>query len=120
MNTFVHFEITASDTQRAARFYQQVLGWQVVPYDDSGVYLLCTTHADNAPGIDGAIMRRGENQHGTINTTAVDSLEETLKLVLAAGGRKIGDTQHIPGVGLFSYCEDTEGNLFGILQPEGM
>jgi len=24
----------------------------------------------------------------------------------------------IPGIGDFCYCQDTEGNLFGILQPQ--
>jgi predicted enzyme related to lactoylglutathione lyase len=25
----------------------------------------------------------------------------------------------IPGVGYFAYCEDTEGNLFGVMQADG-
>jgi uncharacterized protein len=24
----------------------------------------------------------------------------------------------IPGIGYFAYCQDTEGNTFGILQPD--
>jgi predicted enzyme related to lactoylglutathione lyase len=33
------------------------------------------------------------------------------------GGTQVTDKTEIPGVGTFCYCKDTEGNLFGILQP---
>jgi predicted enzyme related to lactoylglutathione lyase len=30
----------------------------------------------------------------------------------------IQDKQAIPGIGWFTYCRDTEGNVFGIMQPD--
>jgi predicted enzyme related to lactoylglutathione lyase len=37
--------------------------------------------------------------------------------VVAAGGRQVADRMEVPGVGLLSYFNDTEGNIFGALQP---
>ncbi|MEK7806951.1 MAG: hypothetical protein AAB528_04365, partial [Chloroflexota bacterium] len=51
----------------------------------------------------------------TINT--VESLEETLKKVEPAGGKKVHGPMEIPGIGTHAYCTDPGGNMIGILQP---
>lgn len=118
MGRVVHFEITADDTKRAVKFYQEAFGWQ---FSDSGMpdidYQLAHT-GDGEMGIDGAIMPRGYRQQPVINTVGVEDLEGALAKVEAAGGKREGDIQPIPGVGRFSYVIDTEGNLVGVLQPE--
>jgi predicted enzyme related to lactoylglutathione lyase len=38
--------------------------------------------------------------------------------VTAAGGKVLGPKTTIPGVGYHAYCQDTEGNVFGILQTD--
>jgi predicted enzyme related to lactoylglutathione lyase len=35
-----------------------------------------------------------------------------------AGGKLVMPKMPIPGVGYFAYCEDTEGNLFGVMQAD--
>lgn len=118
MGRIVHFEINAEDPQRAAKFYQEVLGWKIESWAGPMEYLLCTTGEEGTPGIDGAIMRSEKRGMGTYNTAAVQDLSKSLAAVEKAGGKKVGDIQPIPGIGIFSYCEDTEGNLFGLLQPD--
>jgi predicted enzyme related to lactoylglutathione lyase len=117
MGRVVHFEITADDVARACKFYE-VFGWKI---DSSGMpgmdYWLAKTGEKN-PGIDGAIMPRAYSPQPVINTIEVDDLDTMIEKVKAAGGQLAGDKQAIPGVGNFIYCLDTEGNKFGMLQPE--
>jgi uncharacterized protein len=38
--------------------------------------------------------------------------------VTKAGGKMVMPKTPIPGVGYFAYCEDTEGNMFGVMQSD--
>jgi predicted enzyme related to lactoylglutathione lyase len=62
-------------------------------------------------------MRRGEVKTIT-NTIGVDSVDEFLNKIEAAGGAVIAPKTAVPGVGWFAYCADTEGNLFGIMEDD--
>ena len=124
MGRVIHFEIHASDPDRAERFYTGIFGWSAQQMGGPQDYRLLTTGADDAVGINGAILRRmgGEPEDGAaVNaytcTIEVDSIEDTERGVREAGGVQILDRIEIPGVGLLSYFKDTEGNLFGALQP---
>ena len=75
-----------------------------------------TTGPRDEPGIDGGIMGR-EFDQAVINTMEVLSLEETAKKIEEAGGKRVLGPNDIPGVGTHSYFADTEGNLFGVLEP---
>ena len=120
MGKVVHFEINAEDPERAIQFYKAVAGWKIESWAGNSDYWLVTTGDEKAPGIGGAIMRSKKRGMGTYNTIEVESLKDSLAAVEKAGGKKIGDINQIPGVGIFSYCEDTEGNTFGLLQPDKM
>jgi hypothetical protein len=48
----------------------------------------------------------------------VPSLDESLAKIVAAGGKVLEPRSTIPGVGYHAYCQDTEGNVFGILQGD--
>lgn len=119
MGRVVHFEITADDTKRAVKFYQEAFGWH---FEDSGMpemdYQLAHTGEEGEMGIDGAIMPRSYHSQPVINTIGVGKLEEALEKIKTAGGKLEGDIQPIPGVGRFSYARDTEGNLLGVIEPE--
>ena len=54
-----------------------------------------------------------------INTALVDSLDDALEKTRAAGGKVVFGPQEIPNVGTHAYCEDPEGNLFGVVQEAG-
>ena len=60
MGRIVHFEIHADDPERAARFYEAVLGWTSQKWDGPADYWLMTTGDPAERGIDGAVMKRPE------------------------------------------------------------
>jgi hypothetical protein len=116
MSRPVHFEVLTEHPEQIAEFYHAVLGWQFSQGGGSQPYWLADTGTSSAPGINGAIMGRHFPQ-AVINTIEVESLDETIRKVEAAGGRKVHGPGDIPGVGLHAYCADPDGNLFGVLQP---
>ncbi len=117
MSRVIHFEIHADDPERAVKFFQKVFGWQIQKWEGPTEYWLIKTGDAPEPGIDGAIMRR-TNQGTTYNTVSVASVEEYSRKVEQAGGKIIAPKMAIPGIGYFAYCTDTEGNVFGILEPD--
>jgi predicted enzyme related to lactoylglutathione lyase len=123
MPRVVHFEIHAEDPQRAIRFYQSLFAWEFSKWDGPQDYWLVKTGSDGQPGINGGLIRR----HGTVDGTAViayvctvdvPSIDETLRAVPAKGGTIVVPKMPIPGVGWLAYAKDTEGNIFGFMQPD--
>src|SRR4051812_48595280 len=53
----VHFEFTAEDPERAAKFYGDVFGWKIQKWDGPVPYWLIETGKD-VPGIDGGMQLR--------------------------------------------------------------
>jgi uncharacterized protein len=106
----VHFEIAASDEDRAIGFYKQVFGWE---FQDSGMpgvsYNL--TEAGGQPG--GAVYAMEGVEPSILVYFDTDDMEGSIAKVRDAGGQA-DDKQPIPGVGWFSHCSDTEGNRFGL------
>ena len=115
MPRVVHFEIPAANPARAIAFYREVFGWEIRKYDGAVDYWLATTGKEGTPGIDGAIMPRNAAS-STVNTIEVPSLDEFLARIGEHGGKRVSERTTIPGVGLFCYCQDSEGNLFGLLE----
>ncbi len=123
MARVVHFEIHADDPGRAERFYGDVFGWTITRWQGPVEYRLVST-GEGSPGIDGAIIARSEPLAGEgvgiggyVCTISVEDIGATERQVLAAGGQRVRDRHAIPGIGLRAYFKDTEGNVFGALQP---
>jgi predicted enzyme related to lactoylglutathione lyase len=118
----VHFEIHASDLDRAERFYRDVFGWDVQKFDGPIDYRLLNTGPKSQAGIDGALVERRSGADGDaviayVCTVEVDDIRGTEQKVKDAGGEQVVDRQEIPEVGQLTYFKDTEGNIFGALQP---
>lgn len=123
----IHFEIHAADVPRAVAFYQAALGWTTEDWSDyAGMpYIGVTTKTADEPGINGAIMaRRGENPQpgapvaGAVLTVGVSDFEEAAARILAAGGSVALPKAALPGMAWQGYFLDTEGNVFGVHQPD--
>jgi uncharacterized protein len=116
MPRVVHFEIHAGDLDRAERFYGDVFGWQIKRFEGAPIdYRLATTGEQGTPGIDGALLQADQRPGAyvcTIEVEDIDATEEAIRELALERG-------HIPGIGQFSYWKDTEGNVFGVLQPDG-
>src|SRR5213079_84998 len=78
---------------------------------------MVNTGAEGAPGINGGLMKNTQVKT-TTNTIGVDSVDAAVKTVQSAGGKLIMPKTPIPTVGYFAYLEDTEGNLFGVMQAD--
>lgn len=118
MPRVIHFELPADDPQRAIAFYESAFEWKIEKWEGPMDYWLITTGPEDEPGIDGAIARRSEDAFTTENTIGVESVDEALKKIEAAGGKIISPKGAVPGVGWVAYCEDTEGNRFGLMQDD--
>ena len=119
MPKVIHFEIPAEDTKRAVAFYEKAFGWKINNYGMEEMdYWLVTAGEDKEAGINGAIIKRGESHPATINTVSVTSFEDAVKKIKAAGGKVLGPKMAVPNVGYMTYCKDTEGNAFGIMQTD--
>lgn len=127
MNPVIHFEMPAEDNQRMADFYKNTFGWQIQMLGpEMNNYMLATTTENGENGmpktpgqINGGFYEKSKDmpvQHTTV-VIAVDDIETSIKKVEDAGGKILGKPDEIPGVGMFVYFEDTEGNKAGILEP---
>jgi predicted enzyme related to lactoylglutathione lyase len=119
----VHFEIHVQDPERARAFYEAVFGWRFERHSDD--YWLILT--GEGPGIDGGMMRRTSLPPGDFPmapivawmcTVEVSDLDVYLERVRAHGGSPATARFAVSGVGWLAYAKDSEGNLFGMLQPD--
>lgn len=126
-NRVMHFEIHAADPERAQAFYAAAFGWTFEKWMDEPPYWGVITAAPDSeePGINGGMMQRmGEAPHDgapvnaytcTVQVADYDAVHER---IMAAGGSVALPKQAIPGIAWMGYYKDTEGNIFGINQPD--
>ncbi len=120
MPRVVHFEIPTDDPDRAAKFYQDVFGWNIQKWEGDQEYWLATTGESNQPGINGGLMKRADFPNFTqvINTIDVPDVDEFTAAIAAHGGQMVMPKFVVPGIGFLAYCQDTEGNTFGVMQGD--
>ena len=123
----IHFEIHVDDMERAKKFYGEVFGWTFEDWSDYAgmTYFGAVTGAEDEPGINGALMQRQgpppqQNQplNGFACTMSVDDYDSTEEKILANGGTLALPKYALPGMAWQGYYTDTEGNLFGIHEPD--
>ncbi len=76
---------------------------------------MVSTGPEDEPGINGAIMPK---KFGDIvrDTISVHSYEEFAKKIESHGGKMLTEKMTIPGMGFNGLFQDTEGNVFGIIE----
>ncbi len=126
MNPVVHFEMPAENRQRMADFYSKSFGWKTQMLGkDMGNYVIATTTESDEKGpkkpgaINGGFFTKTDDmpaQYPSV-VVAVDDINESMKKVMKAGGKVLGDPMEIPGVGQYVSFFDTEGNRVSMLQP---
>lgn len=123
----VHFEIQVEDMDRAQSFYAEVFGWGFEDYSSiaGSPYFGVTTGEDDEPGINGGLLprtaaapERGSGPNAGVLTMGVDDFDATRELILANGGETVQEKYALPGMAWQGYFLDTEGNTFGIHQPD--
>lgn len=139
MPRVVHFEIHASDPQRAVKFYSDVFGWDIKKwgapegaYDGDMQYWLVMTGSSGSEtkgkegqGIDGGLLVRrgpapaeGQPVNAFVCTIEVENVDAFVAKVTGAGGTVAAPKMPVPSVGWLAYCKDTEGNIFGMMQND--
>jgi predicted enzyme related to lactoylglutathione lyase len=118
MRRVVHFEFSSPDPDRASAFYAALFGWEIQKWDGPAEYWLVNSAHLGERGIDGGILRSMDGSARTIVTMDVDSIDDMIAKVEAAGGTVVLPKQTIPGVGYQAYCTDPDGTIFGIHQRD--
>lgn len=118
MGRVVHFDITADDPERAARFYREAFGWQVERWNGPMEYWLIRTGEPTRMGIDGGMGRRSGPSPGVNNIIDVDSVDKAAERIKAGGGRILQSKTAVPGIGYTVTFQDTEGNTFVAMERD--
>lgn len=109
-----YVEIPATDIEVSSRFYAQVFGWKIRVRGDGE-----RAFDDTTGGVSGAwvLGRPASRQPGMLTHVMVDSIEATLKKVIAAGGKVATPPTPIsPNGEAYATIFDPAGNLLGIYQ----
>ena len=127
MSRVVHFEIQVDDVERAKAFYAAAFGWSFQDY--SAVHRLAVLGDRHGPGgpaghqrrpVAAARPRPGRSQgtNAFVCTMGVGDYDETERRILEAGGQVALPKMALTGMAWQGYYLDTEGNTFGIHQPD--
>ena len=126
-NRVSHFEIQAENPERAAEFYAKCFGWEIKKWEGGQIeYWMVMTGDRNDPGgINGGLLRRpcpapgeGQGTNAYTCTLTVDNYDEIEKKILENGGKVAMPKFAFVGMAWQGYYLDTEGNVFGIHQPD--
>ncbi|MEM9062720.1 MAG: VOC family protein [Pseudomonadota bacterium] len=122
-----HFEIHVADVERAKAFYGNILGWsfEAMPIgEDAGYHLILGPGIGGGSELTGGMMRRigeapeaGSPVRGCTLTFEVADVDACYTAALAGGGAEALPPADYPGIGRCAYCEDGEGNIFGMITP---
>ncbi|HET7134110.1 MAG TPA: VOC family protein [Gammaproteobacteria bacterium] len=122
-NSVVHFEIFASDVERARKFYERVFGWTFEVAGPPDFYLISTGDPKD-PGLTHGLIakRRGPSAEGSLNafrvTIAVRSITQSMAAIEAAGGKLRSAATLVPDVGTVAEFADTEGNVACVMEHD--
>lgn len=124
-----HFEIHAIDVDRAKAFYAGLFGWSFTPMEGAeevGYHLIDGDRIGGDAGLTGGLMRRmgdapapGSPVRGGTMTFEVDDCDVRYDWALKNGGAEALPPQDYPGIGRCACVEDGEGNVVGLITPEG-
>lgn len=127
MSRPVHFEIHVDDMPRAQAFYAAAFGWQFQDWSEyAGMpYAGIVTGPEGSQGINGALMKRrgvplaeGAPINGAVLTMGVEDFDAAAAKIQGAGGSIAMPKYALPGMAWQGYFVDTEGNVFGVHQPD--
>ncbi|WP_066298590.1 VOC family protein [Bacillus sp. FJAT-29937] len=127
MGRVVHFEIHVNNMEQAKAFYGEVFGWTFQDWSEyAGMpYFGVVTGNEDELGINGALMQRqgaapevGQALNAYACTIGVKNYDESEAKILNNGGKVAMPKYALPGMAWQGYYLDTEGNIFGLHQPD--
>jgi uncharacterized protein len=127
MARVVHFEIQVDDVERAKAFYNAAFDWSFQDWGQQfgATYWGITTGPEDEMGINGGLLERpaptpgsGQGTNAYVCTVQVDDYDDTERRILEAGGQVAMPKFAIAGMAWQGYYLDSEGNTFGVHQPD--
>jgi predicted enzyme related to lactoylglutathione lyase len=111
----VHIEFPTANADRAQKFWSELFGWE---FSDSGMpggdYRVARTGDTSGAGIYGSgMVPTGHPRY----YFAVDDIEASIARIRSLAG-EAEDKRPVPGIGWFTACKDSEGNVFHIFQAD--
>jgi len=118
MNKLAHFDIHTSDTEKSRDFYEKVFDWKCSSYPGAEDFMQISS-SDGS--VIGALSGRRYNPDskdifGFECSITVNDVDETIRLVEAAGGTTLMPRTAIPHVGWIAKFLDPDGNLFAAIK----
>ncbi|NNL72938.1 MAG: VOC family protein [Silicimonas sp.] len=123
------FEIHAESVDSAKTFYSGLFGWSFRPMEggEGADYHLASGDqiGEDAGLTVGMMLRMGDAPRsgtpirGGTMTFEVDDCDERYAWALANGGSEALPPADYPGLGRVAYVEDGQGNVVGMITPEG-
>jgi predicted enzyme related to lactoylglutathione lyase len=119
MDKVVHFEIPYDNKDRASKFYSEIFGWKLLDISEMEYTLVHAAKTDKnnmvaEPGaINGGLFHRNASAKQPMIVIGVQSIDETIKKVVSAGGKVVTPKQPIPN-GSYARVTDCEGNVIGL------
>ncbi len=125
MDRVCHFEVPYDDKDRMEGFYSKVFGWEFQPAPGDVPYMFAfSTEVDETfmpkqtGGINGGTYARGEGvAHSPVIVLEVESCEQRIADVEAAGGGLVVGPTNVGDMGIYAQVKDTEDNIIGLWQP---
>lgn len=113
----VHFEIVGPDGEALAEFYRSVFAWNPVPAEGFDSYYW--VEGSDVGGEGGAVGAGSAEMPAYVAMyLGVDSVDDHLAMIEAAGGHTVVPKRVIPGVVTFAMFRDPAGNVMGIAEHE--
>lgn len=110
----VHFDIGCRDKDATAKFYSDVLGWEI------GAGANEFAHAIKGAGLDGQVVSLGHEPHNYVMFYAeVEDIAATIATAEGKGGGKIIGPVPLPGGMRFAWLKDPEGTMIGVMDKKG-
>jgi len=120
---FTWYELYATDTAAAKKFYPPVTGWGVQKWDDAGPdnpYEMWTAGGVPFAGmlpLTDEMKGRGVPTHW-LTYVSVNSASETIAKATGLGARLVWGPETVPTVGVLAILKDPQGAMIAILQPD--
>jgi hypothetical protein len=108
----VHVELHSADPAKSKRFYGDVFGWK---FEEIPAMNYTTWRAPNEPG--GGIMQTMDGRPPQVlNYIMSESVDDTLRDILEAGGLVLQPKMEIPGQGWWALFQEPGGTMMAIYQ----
>ena len=124
-----HFEIYVGDVEQAKTYYGGLFGWSFMAMpggEEMSYHLADGGDVGMDKGCTVGLLQRPDTPHpagsavrGGTMTFEVADCDTSYNWALENGGAEAPPPMDYPGIGRCAYVEDGQGNIVGMITPEG-